>query len=155
MLRTLKKVAIFAALPFMLVGCVGEKKAKNLLEANIKTLARDQGDLEVGIPILDRAHYDNNQNLVHYVKFKADAKVESYSLEGGLKGKQIKRITMTEGEPYAVFVWIVGKCSDDKATEGEIVIKPEALDIQDKEYEGFTFYVTIELAEKTEHKSII
>jgi len=28
MLRTLKKVAIFAALPFMLVGCVGERKLK-------------------------------------------------------------------------------------------------------------------------------
>ncbi len=144
-----RKLLVLATIPLLLVGCTGEKKSRGLIEGRIQTLARDQGDTVVGIPLVDRGHYNDQGEIVYTLSFKVNAPISAFSLTGGLAGKSIEKITMTEGENHVIYVYLAGKCNDMSATEGDIVIKPEAVTIEDHEYDGFTFYVPIALGDET------
>ena len=149
-MKNTSKLLLLAALPLILSACTTVKTAKNVLSTNVQTVARDQGDALVVVALTDKGHYDDQSKIVYDIEFKENALLSAFSLEGGLKGKEIVSLTMSE-DKHTMAVGLKGKCSDMNATEGEIVFNTDAYTAVNSEYEGFTFYTTIKLADSTEY----
>ena len=149
-MKSLRKLFIFAALPFIASCGMDNKKVSGFFQSGLQTLARDQGNEAVIITLCDRGKYaKDGETIVYSVKFKkGDEYKKYYKLDGGLAGKNLV-VDLSTSDPHTAKLMITGKCSDMSATEGNIVISPEAFEFEDQDMAGSTFYTPIALGEKT------
>lgn len=139
-----RKLAILVV-PFMMVGCVPEaKNANNFFSTNIVKVGYDKAAL---ITLTDP-----QMGYKWTVEFNKDTILKNIVLSGGLKGKSIDLVAMSE-DLHSLYVTVSGESANKSAATGTISIKPAGMKILNPEYSGYTFNQTFDMGENTEYKS--
>lgn len=143
-MKNLLTKSLLVLAPMMMVACAGQKTSNNFFDTNIVTIAHE-GKANVRLS-------DPNYNYQWSIEFIKDKLFDNIQLGGGLKGKTIADTIVLSEDLHSIVLTLDGKADDMAATEGTITVKPGALKVLNKEYEGFTFVQTFTLANETEYK---
>ena len=150
MKNQLRKLSLLF-IPFMLMGCTGEKKTTNFFSHNIKTIAYN-GNATVRLT-------DPRFNYQYSVEFTTDSEklFGSITLGGGLAGKTIgDKIAVIGDDHEGIAITLSGNSTNPSATEGTITIAPGAFkSFKNPEYEGFTFVCSFTMGAETEYKDAL
>ena len=143
MKNIIRKLAVLAV-PFMMVGCVPEQKnANNFFTTNIVTIGYDKAaTIQLSDP---------QMGYKWTVEFKKETVAKNIVLSGGLKGKSVDLVAMSE-DGHTLYLTISGESASKSSATGTVSIKPAGMTILNSEYSGYTFNQTFNMAENTEYK---
>lgn len=139
-MKNISRKLALGFLPFMLLGCSNKaaNTVKNFFSAD-KTVLPYDGSVRVTLS-------DPRYNYKYSIEFVPDKLKANIVLGGGLTGKEIEAISVSE-DLHSVGIYLTGNSTKRSESVGTITIKPGAIKALNSEYSGSTFINTFTVSE--------